>query len=142
MSCQDVCIDCYCDLSNEFYREAAPRAAKAHQCVECFATIAIGEVHQYATGKCDGDFWNARTCAPCAEIRTAFSCGGFVIGTLWEDARDQLFPQWNDIVAIDCLAKLKTDAAIGKMRAQYLAFCEDNDRDVPAWARPTGGTPE
>lgn len=124
MSCQDICVVTDYDGSNEFYREATRRAAKVHHCCECAEAIAVGELHHYATGKSDGSFWTQRTCAACAEIRTTFCCDGWMFTMLWEDIREQLFSEWNDMLAIDCLARLTTDAAIAKMRAEYAEYRE------------------
>lgn len=130
MSCNDVCVemdpwDC---PGNAFYRESMPRARKPHRCEECHGVIAKGDSHHYATGKSDGEFWQARTCAPCHEIRKTFSCGTWVIGMLWESVDEQVFPKWDEMVAIDCLARLTTDAAIEKMRARYFAFRMGEER--------------
>ena len=125
MSCQDQCVVMdYYDVTNDFYRETTRRAAKPHRCCECGEAIAVGEIHEYVTGKSEGDFWQNRTCAACAEIRKAFCCGSWLFTELWESIRDQLFPQWNEMTAIDCLAKLTSDAAIAKMRAKYAEYSE------------------
>lgn len=127
MSCKDVCIDFYTDgFSSEFAREEMRKAAKPHKCDECGEIIAVGQLHHYATGKCEGDFWSSRTCAPCHEIRKAFTCGGWVIEQLWTEIDEQIFPSWkNELTQIDCLAKLTTDEAIAKMRARYAEYVGD-----------------
>lgn len=123
MSCQDVCVWMEADgYSNEFYREETRRAAKPHRCCECQRVIEKGE--SYATGKTEGDFFEARTCAPCDEIRRVFCCEGWVFGELWEAIEDQLFSTWDAMKAIDCLAKLTTEAAVNHMRAKYADYCE------------------
>jgi hypothetical protein len=122
MSCNDVCMYVDDDASSEFSREAIRRAAKPHQCFECGGAIAVGDRYEYFSGKCDGDFFTQKTCLACVEIATAFYCGGRMLGTLWEDVRDQIFPEWNEVTAIDCLARLKTDAAVAKMRAAYAKY--------------------
>lgn len=125
MSCQDVCVVMDYDCVNDFSSEAIRRAAKPHKCCECGDAIAVGDSHHYCAGKTDGEFWYERTCAPCHEIRKTFCCDGYVLLTLWDEIRDQLFPKWNEMVAIDCLARLTTDAAIAKMRAAYAQYQED-----------------
>jgi hypothetical protein len=128
MSCRDVCISSDLDDYAEFYRDGIVRAAKPYVCEECRNAIAVGESHQYATGKYDGDWFSVRTCLICAEVRSAFACGGTVFGQLWAEMDEQVFPKWNAMVAIDCLAKLTTDAAIAKVRAEYAEWKEDNEQ--------------
>lgn len=120
MSCTDTCLYMGDHESGEFCREATPRAAKPHACCECGSVIAKGEVHHYASGKWDGEFMDFRTCAPCHEIRLVFACEeGWAFTLLWETMDEQMFPEWDEIKAIDCLARLKTDAAIAKVRERY-----------------------
>ena len=125
MSCQDVCVAMEYDGSNEFYREAVRRAAKPHWCCECGHAIAAGDRYHYASGKSDGDFFDAHTCLACAEVRQTFACGGWVFGELWESINDQVFSEWDDMKAIDCLARLKSDAAIEKMRSMHARYRSD-----------------
>lgn len=124
MSCQDVCLWSDYDNGPDFYREATRKAGKRHRCCECREMIEVGESHHYASGKWDGDFGDFRTCAVCVEIRLTFACKGFVFEQLWEDIREQIFSEWNEMTQIDCLARLKTDAAIAKMRAKFVEYQE------------------
>jgi len=110
VSCTDVCVVVDYDGGNEFYSEAMRRARKPYKCCECHDPIAVGDLHHYASGKSDGYLFSERTCAACNEIRKTFCCNGWEFTTLWEAISDQLFPEWNPMVAIDCLAKLTTDA--------------------------------
>lgn len=126
MSCQDVCMSADYDGSSEFVTDAMRKARKAHKCDECGAAIAPGELYENISGKFDGDFFSQKTCVVCMEIGKTFYCGGRILGTLWEDLREQIFPEWNEVVAIDCLARLKTDAAIAKMRAAYAKYEADH----------------
>lgn len=125
MSCNDVCVTMDADGIGEFYHEAMRRARKPYKCCECYEPIAVGELYQCASGKWEGEMFSERTCAECAEIRAAFACGGWIFGELWESVREQLFWHWDEMKAIDCLARLKTDAAIAKMRAEYAQYVED-----------------
>lgn len=52
-------------MSAEFYSEARPKAAKAHQCEWCGECIEAGEVHFYVAGKWDGDFSASRMHSEC-----------------------------------------------------------------------------
>lgn len=119
MSCNDVCMTVEDDGTTAFCNQVERRARKGYRCEECRTAIAVGEKYEYLSGKFDGDFMTARTCLVCVEIRGAFYCGGFMIGTLWDDVREQMFPLWNEVTAIDCLARLTTQPAIDKMRAEY-----------------------
>lgn len=124
MGCQDACVSMDYEGSSDFYRAETRKARKPHRCCECREVINVGEVHQYVAGKSDGEFWEDRTCAACHEIRRVFVCGAHVLETLWEEIGYQLFPEWNEITAIDCLARLTTQAAIDKMRAKYADYQE------------------
>jgi len=90
MSGCDVCIGGHdYDGFIEFYDSKVVKARKSHTCIECRGEIKIGESYEYASGKCEGQIWQAHTCEPCAEIRTVFSCGGpQVHGELWQDFED------------------------------------------------------
>lgn len=123
-----MCLSMDYDGSNEFYRDEVRRARKAWRCCECREDIAAGQRYEYAVGKSGGDIFSARTCVACAEIREAFTCGSWIFGQLWKAIREDMFPRWNEMSAIDCLAKLTTDAAIAKMRAEYAEWKEDNEQ--------------
>lgn len=123
MSCSDTCVvmdSDYC--STDFYREVPRRAAKPHRCCECKDAIQVGDSHRYATGKSDGMFWDYRTCEPCYEIRKTFVCSSWLFGELWDSIDEQMFWKWNEMVAIDCLARLASQPAIDKMRAQHALY--------------------
>lgn len=127
MSCTDACIYVGDYDGPEFWREEVRRARKPYKCDECRDPIAFGELYQYVSGKWDGEISAYRTCLTCAEVRAVFSCDGFALMTLWDDIREQMFPEWDDMKAIDCLAKLKTQAAIDKMRARYDEYRKDQE---------------
>ena len=126
MSCRDVCVTMDYDGSNSFSREQVRRARKPHQCVECDRPILPGATYEYAAGMTDGDFWDAHTCMVCREIRKEFCCGSWTYGQLWESIDEQLFSEWprNDLLVIDCLAKLETDEAVAFMRQKYADYLE------------------
>lgn len=92
------CIDAGSEYDVEFYRATTRTARKAYKCYECGAEIARGDQYEYATGKCEGEIWEAHTCLDCADIAKALSCNGRVHGSLWDDFK----------VAIDYGAKLTT----------------------------------
>jgi len=61
------------------------RARKRYQCVECDSIIAVGDVHEVASGNYGGDWYRYRTCLPCASIRQAHCCSW-----VWGDLRETL----------------------------------------------------
>lgn len=138
MSCQDVCMTADYDGSTEFCRESTHRARKEYRCCECRDVIAVGAKYEYVSGKFEGEFYTLKTCLLCVEIRHAFYCGGWMLETLWDDMREQMFEHWNEMTAIDCLAKLETPAAIAKVRAAFAEWHKawHADKDLPPWAAP------
>lgn len=141
MSCKDVCLYGGYEGVNDFYSEKTPRAGKPHTCCECGDVIPKGDVHHYASGKSDGVFWDYRTCAACDEIRRTFYCGGgAVFSWLWEDVREQMFPKWNEMTAIDCLARLTSQPAIDKLRGEHERYREKWGNDDDATPRDPSHT--
>lgn len=60
---------CYCDSYSYPYREERDRKArKAHKCGECSASIQPGERYWYATGRCEGEWFDAKVCARCTAL--------------------------------------------------------------------------
>lgn len=117
--------------ANDFFSSRSRKAAKLHDCCECGQEIAVGTHYEYASGKSDGVIFTQRTCLPCAEIRDTFACYGYVFTMLWESVRESLFPRWpQNLYGVECLAKLKTDAAVAKMRAMYAEWEADNNEDA------------
>ena len=60
---------CTCDSYSYPYRFEERRAKKEHRCLECNGPIHPGEVYEYATGKCEGDWFDAKTCPACLDLR-------------------------------------------------------------------------
>lgn len=131
MSCADVCLDMYYDGDNEFYSERIVKAKKPHRCCECQRTIAPSESYEHVSGRSEGDFWTAKTCADCRAIRKALVCGTWVFGGLWEAIEESVFPEWLRVSPIDCLAKIDERSARDLLRHRFRDW-----RD----GRP-GGTP-
>lgn len=78
---------------SDFYDEKNPKARREHKCGECHRIIARGETYNRAAGKSDGSMWTFKTCSICDEIRKHFYCNGnWQFTALWEDIREQLFP--------------------------------------------------
>lgn len=93
----------YCTVSTS----KMVKARKPHECDECSKIIQPGEIYECCTSLFDGEWSRMNVCAICSEISIAFSCEGRVIGNMWEDIHDNLFPN----MTTGCLAKLKTAAA-------------------------------
>ena len=85
---------CDCDSYSYPYRTEARKAAKEHRCYECGAKIAIGDRYEYATGKCEGSWFDARTCCRCEALRefvvAHVPCACFSHGNMLEEARNEV----------------------------------------------------
>lgn len=82
---------------------------KPHKCVECGGTILPGERYQKVCGKYEGSFYAEKSCACCAEIRTAFTCeGGELVGNMWDEMQDYVLPELT--TANQCFQKLSPAA--------------------------------
>jgi hypothetical protein len=127
MSCADVCLSHDYDGDSSLYREGFSRARKEYRCCECGDVILLRELYQWATGKHGSGMFRVQTCSVCAEIRAAFVCGSWIFGELWESIRDEMFPVWKRASAVDCLAKLTSDAAIAKCNAEYADWIGGQD---------------
>jgi len=67
-------------------------ARKEHQCYECREVIPIGAIYEYASGVWDRQPSSYKTCLSCVEIRNHFACDGWLFGQVWQDIRDNFFP--------------------------------------------------
>jgi len=128
MSCAEVCLSHDYDGEGcDFSVERTLRSRKDHKCCECREQIRKGSQYERSVGKWDGDFLVFRTCAVCVEIRTAFVCGGYAFGALWESMQDEMFPVWAEAGPWDCLAKLTTPEAVAfctRRFDQWTAECD------------------
>ena len=68
------------------------RAAKPHWCGECCEAISKGDRYESASGKWGDRVSTQKTCLSCVEIRTHFSCDGWIYGQIWEDIQNNFFP--------------------------------------------------
>jgi hypothetical protein len=101
-----VCLSGF-DGYSEFCHTQIRKARKAHRCSECDKEILPGERYERATGKSEGELWDADTCLICAEIAKAFYCEGrWFGGMLWESMYE-VFPE----MTTGCLERLQTAAA-------------------------------
>ena len=92
----------------EFESTSIVKARKNHSCCECAGVIVVGSQYERVVGKWDEDISVYKTCLPCAEIRQAFCCDGWVYGQLWNDAIEGEFFEH---MTTGCLEKLTTAAA-------------------------------
>jgi hypothetical protein len=113
-------MDCEIDLSSgedyepieglELNQETAPGP---WECGECGREFAGDVVHEHATGECDGQAFDERTCNDCVAIAKAFGDGSRVFGTLWEEfesnefSDEALFAKFNT----GCLGKIESSSA-------------------------------
>lgn len=118
MSCADICLEADYENDNAFFVERMVTARKEHICCECRSPILPGNRFECAKGK-DDSFWVAKTCADCAEIRKAFFCGSWVYGYMFSQIRAELFPVWDEVSPIDCLAKVESLSARNALRMAY-----------------------
>lgn len=134
-------MDC-CPLSEPdevatLYHSCTLRAGCDHRCCECGETIRKGERHQMVKMLFDGKWSSNRTCLLCEEIGDHFSCGGRIIGTLWEELEENFFPDMT--AGGPCMDGL-SPAAKGRLfefRTQWL-FDAEVERDG---ARPPQNRP-
>ena len=86
------CVDCSSDPADsdtpEFSRHELRTARKEHTCYECGHHIHAGEQYEYAVGKWDGFFNEAKACSICLEIRAWFCPNGSEYGGLDEALQD------------------------------------------------------
>lgn len=115
--CRDACISQFTDDLDPagFCAVTHPRARKPYRCCECGDAIQPGDEYERVVGRWEGAFSTLRSCAPCAEIRGAFCCDGWVYTALWEDAYESLFP-W---LTTGCLDNLTSAAAKAKLLERW-----------------------
>lgn len=129
MSCADVCLSMDHD-GNKFQSSQLRKARKPHKCCECGETIPAGATYEYYSAcSCDGDFFDAKTCVICLDIRNALVCGMWIFEMLWESIEEEVFPAWLASSPIDCLAKVETLAARNVLRQRFAAWKHDRGYD-------------
>ena len=79
-----VSCDCSVDVDLRPSVESASwrKARRSHVCVECDATIHVGELYEYSSGCWDGRWDHFSTCKPCSAIRRRYCPGGSYYGQL------------------------------------------------------------
>ena len=83
--CVCVSVSDYDYDQPELYKDKIVKARKEHKCCECGERIAIGERHEHAKGKWDGNWDSYRTCLFCTKLRAELCCfGGWIFGELRE----------------------------------------------------------
>lgn len=71
-------------------------ARKPKICTECAEVIVVGQQYEYFFGIYDGDRYHYRTCLPCVNIRSFFSCdGSWMWGCVWDDLEEHMFPEFH-----------------------------------------------
>jgi hypothetical protein len=119
MSTCTVSIGGYCDdgAAAEFHNTTKHKCRKPFRCHECNREVETGELYQYDRGKFDGDFYDFKTCLPCAEIRDAFDEGG-ATGELWEEMSDHGF----EYMTTACFDQLETAKAKAFLRDKWMEW--------------------
>jgi hypothetical protein len=84
------------------------KARKDHRCCECDGVITPGTVYEYVSGIWDGRPASFKTCPLCAEIRSHFACDGYIFGALWDDLKQNFFPDMR--AGGPCMEGLSPDA--------------------------------
>ena len=96
----------------DLYNVYIVRARKRHVCCECRCAIQVGDDHEVARGRWDGQFTAFRTCLDCEDIATALSCDGSRMhGGLWEAMGDIRHE-----IGFACLSKLTRPSAKAKLQ--------------------------
>jgi len=113
-----VCVYWDDSVSVDFFHKRVRKAVKEHKCCECDKVIAKGERYEYASGKCEGEMWQAKTCLICAEIADAFSCDGRMYGGEFWSQFSELFGELNT----SCFDKLTTVAAKTELQRRYIEW--------------------
>lgn len=91
---------------SDFTSETTHRAAKDHQCQECYDGIKNGDTYTRIAGVFDGSFYSARYCQRCTDaIARAYADHilewdeGFDIGGFWSHVKDAVdyrdWESWN-----------------------------------------------
>ena len=109
MGC-DVCISGDYDGALECTTLEILKCRKPVRCGECRKVVEKGEQYERYAGKWEGEWFVARTCLLCAEIRASFYCDGGTLDTLWDDMRDLVFDNPDFSTASDCFRKLSAAA--------------------------------
>ncbi len=110
----------------EFHTTKIVTGRKAYSCHECRDPIPVGTKHEYVSGKWDGDVSQFRNCLSCVEIRNHFACGGgFVYGEVWEDIRENFFPDMK--AGGPCMEGLSPEAKnrLFTLRMEWLSEQDD-----------------
>lgn len=121
MGCADTCIWMGDGEAASVASARIITARKPQVCCECGDPIRPGDRYEFVSGCWDGTWSSFRTCLVCHEIRTRFSCEGWVYGRLREATKEGMFPCWKEKGPFDWLAKV-SNAAGAKLRGWYEAW--------------------
>lgn len=106
-----ACLEGEANGSWECFSERMVRARVKHKCLECGDEIKPGSTYQRVSGKWEGEFSSMATCAPCAAVRAALYCDVQMLGCLWSDCSEAIFPD----MTRGCIAKVKTAEGRAKL---------------------------
>ena len=116
-------LDMDYDSYNELYTEAYRVSQKEYTCCECGVFIRKGVRYQTVKGRSDGRFWEFKTCATCATIRTNLITGSFVFTCMWDFIGQDVFLLGK---YHKCLTMLKTAKERNKQRTQFMIWEQRN----------------
>ena len=118
-------VDLDCPVEN-FNSSGLVRARKEHTCEECRKTIKPGDRYENVRGKCEGDWFSAKTCSTCAAIRNVLFCYGWEYGNIWPEIVEQVFPEMLRVGPYDCAAKIEDDVARTELLRRFNEYAEEN----------------
>lgn len=130
----DVDLADQCDEADpvEFVSRRLVVGRKPHICHECRNEISVGEQHEVAAYKFEGEFACDRTCASCREAAREF---GYHLlgGSLWE----MFEGEWDNGANVQgCINRLTTATAKEHMRQRWAKWQEqrvDNAKRLAAF---------
>lgn len=119
MSDCGVCVYSGGDAECVGYRCVIVRAGRDWTCSECGKLIKKGERYELSSWFYPGaGSGNCKTCLVCAEIATAFQCGGRWHGMcFWRDM-ERAFPKLTSA----CFDRLKTPEAKAELRRRWMEW--------------------
>ena len=110
--------------SASVYHANTRTARKPHRCTECREVIPAGAKYEHTSGCWDYSWSTYKTCLSCVEIRNHFACDGWLFGQLWEDLRENFFPDMK--AGGPCMQGLSPEAK-ARLFEKRLAWLQERD---------------
>lgn len=117
----------------KFYDSSKPLAKRSHTCSECGGKITKSERYERVSAMWSWDKRpeTYRTCSLCVEIRTHFSCDGWIFGQLWDDLETNFFPDMK--MGGPCMEGLSPTAKTKLVDARMEWYFAQDEIDDSAW---------